>query len=79
MYVIKWIREASNEDHLKHIKYQSAIWGSLGEAMLFSSPEHATNYVVNNFGVQDESDRQEYLSWLRVNTKILYIHPLNIR
>lgn len=50
MYVIKWTREVSNEDHLKHIKYQEAIWGSLEEAMLFSSPEHATNYVVNSFG-----------------------------
>lgn len=75
MYVIKWTRD---EDYLKHIKYQEAIWGSLKEAMPFESPDEATNYVINSFGCEDESDSQVYFFWLKNNTKILYIHPLNI-
>lgn len=75
MYVIKWTRD---EDYLKHIKYQEAIWGSLKEAMPFESPEKATNYIINGLSGKNESDRQEYLWWLKNCTKILYIHPLNV-
>lgn len=75
MYVIKWIRESSAEDHLKCItSYQDVVWRSLKEAMLFKTPEEARDYVVKHLG----GDKEEIISWLNQYTKILYIHPLNI-
>lgn len=78
MYVIKWTREVSKEDHLKCITpYHDAIWRDLKEAMLFNSPEEAQDYVIGNFSLNGES-RESILSWLAKFTKVLYIHPLNI-
>lgn len=78
MYIIKWIREISKEDHLKYITaYKDVIWRDLKEAMLFKTPEEAQEYVVKNLG--GESRREETISWMNEYTKILYIHPLNIR
>lgn len=75
MYVIKWIRESNSEDHLRYItSYKDVAWSSLRAAMLFKTPEEARDYVVKHL----DGDKEEIISWLNHNTKILYIHTLNI-